>query len=241
VRGDAVFDKRGFDLIRGVALDARIGHDFMDIEPMAAQHALLRELHLAAVAGVRFFARVGEHVSVKVAFARKLQSAQRTLELDAALRVHVGNVALEAAVEREAASAVLALEGADAQMRSHVLAQLWLARERLAAQVTREFARKVDGAVLFEAAALLERLAANVANARADLGKVAEAVVAKVGPLAERLAADVARLRALSANRHHTPPISSLAASVSRAACLFHRDAMCASPIIADNSTAIVC
>jgi len=126
-------------------------------------------------------------------------------------------------------------------MRSHVLAQLWLARERLAAQVTREFARKVDGAVLFEAAALLERLAANVANARADLGKVAEAVVAKVGPLAERLAADVARLRALSANRHHTPPISSLAASVSRAACLFHRDAMCASPIIADNSTVIVC
>jgi hypothetical protein len=84
----------------------------------------------------------------------------------------------------------------------------------------------VDGAVLLEAAALLERLAAHVANARADLGKVAEAVVAQVRPLAERLAADVARHRALSANRHHTPPISSHAASVSRAAGLGLRQSL---------------
>jgi hypothetical protein len=239
VRSDAVFEKRGFDLKRSVALHARVGHDFMDIEPVAAQHALLREFHLAAVAGVRLLAGVRKHVSVEVAFARELQSAQWTLELDAALRVNIGDVTLEAAVEREAASAVLALEGTDSQMRSQVFAQLRLASKRLAAQVAREFARKVDGAVLLEAAALLERLAADVANARADLGKVTEAVVAKVGPLAECLAADVARLRALSANRHHTPPISSLATSVSRAARLFHRDAMRVS-LIADNRTAIL-
>lgn len=92
-------------------------------------------------------------------------------------------------------------------MRSKVLAQLGLASERFSAQVANELARKVDGSVLLEAAALLEHLAADVANASADLGKVADAVVAQVRPFAERLAADVARLRAPSANRHTRRPL----------------------------------
>lgn len=111
---DAMFVEQGFDLECGVALHASVRHDFMNVEPVAAQHALLRELHLAAIASVRFLARMRQHVSVEMALARKLQSAQRTLEFNADVRVHVGDVPFEAAVEREAASAVLALEGPNA-------------------------------------------------------------------------------------------------------------------------------
>lgn len=114
MRGDAVFMKRRPDLERSVTLGASVRHDFMHIQPVATQHALLREFHLATVARVRFLARVRQHVSLEVALARQLQRAERALEFDATLRVHVGYVSLQAAVEREAARAVLALEGADA-------------------------------------------------------------------------------------------------------------------------------
>jgi len=207
VRIDAVFDEGSFYFERGRALETRVRHDFVHVHSVASQHALLGKLHFAMIARVRTLASVRQHMALKVALAGNLYPTQRTRKADFALRVHVSDVAFEATVEREAARTHFTLESADPQVRTHVLAQLGLARERFTAQIADKPSRKVNSAVLFKAAALLESLAAYVANARPDLGKMADAVVAQVRSFAERLAADVASLRAPShsANRHVRP------------------------------------